>query len=324
MTKESHRSGTIFVDYLCNQSFLESRRGKRIINEHMLLGWLAHQDINLEKTFAHMTKTEFKRQWHLNQCYLDLLQELAPSFINSKISPVLLKGATLLGTIYPELGSRSMSDIDILVHESELSSAIKTLKDAGFKEHKTEKWKANAHKVELIRIQNSIELVVEIHTSLFYHTQDPKWETLPHTLAPYSTLAPEHFLIFQCAHLGFQHSFLKIFWILDIHYWLSQNKELNESEILKQAREFRVYNSLVFTLYILDKYFSTPLGPLFSRAIKKISPVKKKIFSLEFIIEPKRSMPHYLIVKHLCKDSLKEGLQYNFGWIKNKLSSSKE
>lgn len=320
MTKESQHSGTIFVDYLCNQKFLESRRGKKIIGEHMLLGWLANQDLNLEETLSHMAKSEFKRQWHLNQCYLDLLQELAPEFQKVEIAPTLLKGSALLGELYPELGTRSMSDIDMLINKEELPAVIKLLKDNGFEPHGHQKWKANAHKVELIRIKNGIELVVELHTSLFYHCENPDWETESFTRDPYLILKKEHLFLFQCTHLGFQHSFLKLFWVLDIHYLLIQSKGLDESAVLIMAKKYKVYNSLVFTLHILNKFFSTPMGEPFKAAIAKVSPVKKRIFSQDFLIEPKKSMSHYLLVKHLCKGSFKENLAYNLGWLKDKLS----
>ncbi len=319
MTKESLYSGTIFVDYLRNQEFLDSRRGLKIINEHMLLGWLAGQGLSLDETLAHMAKSEFKRQWHLNQCYLELLSELSCEFISRGISPVLLKGAVLLEQIYPELGSRSMSDVDILISKEELPSVIEVLKLNGFEEHNHQKWKANAHKAELIRRKNGIELVVELHTSLFYHCEDPLWETEELSTLPYRSLKKEHFLLFQCTHLGFQHSFLKLFWIIDIHYWLIKNQSIDEKEVLKLAKTHKVYNSLVFTLFILNKFFSTPMGPDFKKALQRISPIKKKVFSSRFLIEPKASMPHYLLVKHLCKDSFKESLTYDLGWLKDKL-----
>ncbi|MFT6070225.1 MAG: hypothetical protein ACJAT2_001780 [Bacteriovoracaceae bacterium] len=320
MTKESLHNGSIFVDYLYNQEFLGSRRGLKIVNEHMLLGWLAGQGLPLDETLAHMAKSEFKRQWHLNQCYLDLLDELSAEFKNKSISPILLKGTVLLKEVYPDLGSRSMSDVDILITKEELPRAVEILKLKGFEEHNQQKWKANAHKAELVRIENGIELVVELHCSLFYHCDDPIWETVNYTESPYRVLKKEHFFLFQCTHLGFQHSFLKLFWLLDIHYWLIKNQEINEEEILKLARVHKVYNSLVFTLYFLNKYFSTPMGPQFQKAFKRISPIKKKIFSADFLIDPKRSMPQYLLIKHLCKDSLKESLTYDLGWIKDKLT----
>ena len=62
-----------------NQEFLDSKIGQELSNEHMLLGWLANKQEAINSKIYPLAKQEFKRQWHLNQTYLNLLNELAPA-----------------------------------------------------------------------------------------------------------------------------------------------------------------------------------------------------------------------------------------------------
>lgn len=321
MTKQSLYTGSIFKDYLLNQEFLDSKIGQELSNEHMLLGWLANKQEAINSKIYPLAKQEFKRQWHLNQTYLNLLNELAPVLEEAQIKPILLKGITFFEEMYPDLGDRSMSDLDLLVGEEELDRAVQVLKGFGFKLADQKKWKANLHKRELTIVRDRAELVVELHSSLLYHTKEPRWETRPFPITPYDQLTNEGLVIYQCVHLAFQHTFLKLFWLIDIHLILCASTQLDEDLILQLSKKYKVYNSVVMTLFLLKNYFDTPMGIAFEEAIKNLSPLRKSLLNINFLLDPKKNYLKYLAVKHSCKDSLKESMAYNMGWFKNRFFS---
>lgn len=319
MTKDSLYQGDIFKHYLHNPDYICSEIGGEVLNEHLLLGWLAgFKELKTLKNFK-IFKNEFKRQWHLNQQYLDLLSESAPLFERAEIQPILLKGITFIEKYYPDIGCRSMSDIDLLIQSPQLESTIKIFESLGFNPTGDKKWKANSHKVELTGTKEGIELVIEIHTSLFYHHTEPNWRTRGFNKTPFLQLETEELILYLCTHLGFQHTFLKLFWLMDIHYILSECEDLDENLVIELAKKHKVYNSLCFSLHILRKFFDTPMGDNFKSEIEKLSPFKKSLLSEKFILNPKGNYLNYQIVKHLTKDSLLESLKYDLGWFRNRL-----
>lgn len=320
MTKESQYQGQIFKEYLLNQEYLDSEEGQQAINEHMLTGWLANKEEIQKHSIYPRAKNEFKRQWHLNQTYLDLLSELSSEFQDANISPVLLKGITFLEHIYPDLGDRSMSDIDMLINPSELNKCISLLEDSGFSVRSTHKWRANSHKVELTRVDNNIEVVIELHTRLLYHTADPKWSFKDFSVGPYQKLMIEDEILYLCTHVGFQHSFLKLFWLIDLHHLLDGLTLIDEKKVINSAKKYKVYNSFTMALYLLSRYFGTDLSPEFNKIQNEISRPKKSLLSIHYLMNPKENILQYLVVKHLCKDNLKEAISYNLGWIKDRFS----
>ncbi len=321
MTKESLYQGRIFKDYLLNQEYLDSEEGQRTLNEHMLLGWLANKQEIQDSTLQPIAKKEFKRQWHLNQTYQEILVELAPKFVEANIRPVLLKGITFLDKMYKDLGDRSMSDIDMFVNPNELNTCVLLLESAGFTKSSSQKWRANSHKLELIRTSEGIETVIELHTKLFYHVEEPKWNFKCFSIEPYLKLESEDEFLYLCTHVGFQHSFMKLFWLLDLHFILSGLTNIDEKKVINLAKAHKVYSSFSMTLYILKTYFGTELNTEFNQVQEKLSGLKKSLLSVSYLMNPKSSMLQYLSIKHLCKDSFSEAINYNLGWIKDRFSS---
>jgi hypothetical protein len=78
-----------------------------------------------------------------NQHILSGLRRISGLFNNVGIEPVVLKGAAyLLSGIYPDLSTRFLADLDLLLPESDFPAAIKILKGQGYS--------CDAHPVETI------------------------------------------------------------------------------------------------------------------------------------------------------------------------------
>jgi len=74
----------------------------------------------------------YLRHQHANRVRTDVLRDILSTYHAAGVSALVLKGAALSHTVYPEPGLRPMSDLDILVREADLWSAQRLLADLGF------------------------------------------------------------------------------------------------------------------------------------------------------------------------------------------------
>jgi hypothetical protein len=79
----------------------------------------------------------YLRHRHANQVRTRVLHEVLAAYQSAGIPALVLKGAALFYLVYPEPGLRPMSDMDILVPESELMQCLvnaRNLPEHGFPE----------------------------------------------------------------------------------------------------------------------------------------------------------------------------------------------
>jgi hypothetical protein len=74
----------------------------------------------------------YLRHRHANQVRTRVLHDVLAAYQSAGIPALVLKGAALFYLVYPEPGLRPMSDLDILVPESEAGRAQRTLAELGF------------------------------------------------------------------------------------------------------------------------------------------------------------------------------------------------
>ncbi|MEM7348565.1 MAG: nucleotidyltransferase family protein, partial [Chloroflexota bacterium] len=81
-----------------------------------------------------MAKLGITRQAHLkrNQGIAAQLTELLAAYQSTKIDTLVLKGAFLAPTLYPEVSLRPMNDIDLLFREADLSKVGAVLEQLGY------------------------------------------------------------------------------------------------------------------------------------------------------------------------------------------------
>lgn len=174
---------------------------------------------------------------------------------------VLLKGAALAETIYPNIALRPFGDLDLLLREESLAGAVRALKAGGYVEPYPDLSRGlNAlvgHHVHLLRTDGTRSTAVELHWSLIGGRHDwrtPRlpwfWEQTEPLQLPSSpesspqsllTLTPTANLLFLSAHLMLQHgeadSLLR--WFYDIHLLIEkEGARLDWEELVVRGRKF--------------------------------------------------------------------------------------
>jgi len=112
------------------------------------------------------------RHRHAGEIYTRVLIELLAVFHEQRIEIILLKGAALARTVYPEPGLRPMRDLDILVKEDDLVRAKMACLSVGFHEDAALQVQSvfvshRHHLPPLERCEEGLSVSLEIHQDAF-------------------------------------------------------------------------------------------------------------------------------------------------------------
>ncbi len=73
-----------------------------------------------------------RRAWFDNNIRFDRVRPVLAALVDENIRPVLLKGAALVARVYPDVGTRPMDDVDVLVHPDYAYRAIGIIEKHGY------------------------------------------------------------------------------------------------------------------------------------------------------------------------------------------------
>lgn len=102
-----------------------------------------------------------------------VLQELLARFETEGMSPLVIKGAALCHSIYPDPALRPMRDIDLLFDPAEAPRAQQVARGMGFSPHGTPVPDDHYHLPPLKKAAAGMRVCLEIHRGLFPHC--PPW-----------------------------------------------------------------------------------------------------------------------------------------------------
>ena len=203
---------------------------------------------------------------------------------------VVLKGAALATTIYPNIALRPFGDLDLLLPEKKVPEAVRSLKALGYDEPFPDVAQGlNAlvgHHVHLLRTHRGASTTVEVHWSLIGGRHDRRTPSLdwfwkqsepfacPDVPVPFPrsflTLNPTAHLLYLCAHLMLQHGegdpFLR--WFYDIHLLIEREGERSHwDELVGRVREFEWTTTVSSALQTTQRSFQTRIPRGFLRSL---------------------------------------------------------
>ena len=192
---------------------------------------------------------------------------------------IALKGACFALTIYPDIGLRPMSDLDVLVPASRLDEAVEIAKQIGYQESHPEAVIGQTELLSnhvLLQKSGQSQTVIEIHHSLvagknFAYAVPVEWflgQAQPLSVQSDGkyrnllVLSPPAQVLFAASHAMLQHggkdSPLRWYYDLDqiIRFYSPQ---LDWNLLLKQAKMFKWGTALSAAISQTCIYFSTPV-----------------------------------------------------------------
>ena len=211
-----------------------------------------------------------------NLKFIKKIQELS-NIIEEKI--VLLKGGYLIDNFYPDIGIRSMCDIDILVERNRAVYIWNLLKSKGFVQHGPQRQsiaKSTAHNkvvpFQHLDLLSSDNCDVEIHSNLF-ENHDFFYETemaFKKAISVNSNntlcrLSNEFFLIHLCSHF-YLHNYLhkqigkNLRMLCDINeFILKRGHDIDWNEIDEVCFDPELKNRISTTLTYAYYFLQTPI-----------------------------------------------------------------
>jgi hypothetical protein len=224
-------------------------------------------------------RTSVVRSVRMSRTLLDVLGTLSEP---PAIPVVLLKGAALAATVYPDPSLRPMCDLDLLVPPERIDDAVGRLRAEGYEDPGPDLMhnlsRATHHHVHL-RGGPSDRRHVELHWTLAggegqRHGPDMGWfwdeiesfdsDLLDAGLAPSSlplfVLTPTAQLLHVAAHLMLQHggASSRLVWFYDVHRLVEQESgRIDWTELAGRARQFHWSAALAAALERARDWFGT-------------------------------------------------------------------
>lgn len=180
------------------------------------------------------------------------LEAIGPALAARGLQPALLKGAALALAVYPAMAQRTMSDIDVLLPDEMMATAVEVMGALGYRQY--EKGERPLALQEMargeIQFYDPYGRLVELHWSPFagWWVQRTTaiddaaiWQRVELLRPPFQQLDPEDTVIHVAVHLAINHHFCvsAIRGLLDIAF-TAQKRPVDWAVVAARSREWRV------------------------------------------------------------------------------------
>jgi len=210
--------------------------------------------------------------------------------MDGKIPVIVLKGAALAITVYPNIALRPMSDIDILVKKEDLKKTEQILLELGYSSVFKDNFEFNDEKQHHLPPYMKDDIVIEVHWSIerpygpVEIRNNKIWENAFHAEIYKSKgliLSPEDLLFHLCLHASYHHRFkIGLIRICDIAETVGfYQEEIDWEYITKTAEEFGTKNSIYLTLYLTKHMLKAKIP---DKVLDKLRPesINQKLINL--------------------------------------------
>jgi len=191
------------------------------------------------------------------------LREVLGAFSSAQIPVIALKGAALAEHVYPQMGLRPMADVDLLVHEEDLTNAEQLLVSLGF--HANEgnhprEWFRTHHHHLVPYVSSDGSLIIELHHRLIALEapiaipNNDLWERA--RFANISgvecrILSPEDLLMHLSLHMAVDAYFGKVRVLYDLRETIRHyQKEIDWDTFINIAKAYRISKYLYYAFWL--------------------------------------------------------------------------
>jgi len=298
------------------QGLQDDPEAAALLREHGVAGYVFSRLREQGLAAPGELQSAWSEQRQRNLLYGIELTKIGEALTQTGSRAAVLKGMALLGDLYKDGGARSLADIDLLVRGDERTKVLGVLTGLGFAPLKTKRWSANAFKVDLSKMLHGTELVVELHTDLFENAGACEWRREATARPGIDRLRNEEMLVHLMGHLGHQHSFLKLSWLVDIDLLIrAKAPQIDWDRVASMVEALGHRRSASAVLWAARTYLGTPTDhPVGERLIQ---PGWERWLTSRFLWHPRKNLLRYYGVKHRLKDSLREALWYDLRWLRS-------
>ncbi|MBU1660855.1 MAG: nucleotidyltransferase family protein, partial [Chloroflexi bacterium] len=201
------------------------------------------------------------------------LDRILAAFAEANIPVILLKGAALAQTIYPDPALRPMGDLDLLVEKDDLERAVASAQNLGYWEDIVELRPGLSWEMGLghhIHLQNEQHANLELHWRLIGGADD--WRSPPAEWVwaqaeqsdpkkPYQVLNTHAHILYISAHQALQHGLAnaRLIWFYDVYVLLKAENTIDWGALITFSQETDWGASLSAVLSGVAKCFDYPV-----------------------------------------------------------------
>lgn len=227
-------------------------------------------------------KRAYYRTLAKNSLIFQEYSRITQALADAGIVWIALKGADVALSVYPNIGLRPMSDLDILVKADEFIRARAVILSCGYQEQAVQSVVLNRqighHRHYVHHAYPGIKLelhwgIVACESTYIVAPMEWFWENvLPanNALLDFENrskvqcfrLAPTAYLLYAAGHIGFQHGVFDspLIWLYDLHLLFhGYGSEINWDTLIDRAVRSRWNYALFTVLQILVDIFQTPV-----------------------------------------------------------------
>ncbi|MDJ0652857.1 MAG: nucleotidyltransferase family protein [Xanthomonadales bacterium] len=206
-------------------------------------------------------------------------QDMLRTMVDRKIEVILLKGAALAGTVYPQWHLRMLGDLDLLVHPDQAAPARSVLLDAGYSQSPALPGSLVFSQHQLRRpLSPGLLSTVDLHWALsnrnllggLFSWRELLDSAVPAGDLPGRRLGPEHALLHACIHrTGHHRDYERMVWLLDIHLMWQSLDHARRERVVQLAMDKGIAGLLMDALEHSEQTFDTSLGPRLRSALRE-------------------------------------------------------
>ncbi len=206
-----------------------------------------------------------------NMLFLHDAEIVLAALHNAGISAAGLKGIYLLENVYPDIGSRSMNDIDLLVKKQDLPKSLAVLQELGYQvETYFDLADENIDTKHIPPMTKPGHAIVELHWTLLEEDEpftidaEALWQrALPAKIANVDamTLGPEDLILHLCLHLTYQHYLtLGLRGLMDIAQVIHKfEKKIDWKKLAQIAQSWGAERVTGLTLKLVETQLGVPI-----------------------------------------------------------------
>jgi hypothetical protein len=205
-----------------------------------------------------------------NLSAIEQIKEIQSSLKQKGIEIILLKGISLISSVYSDLGMRSFADIDILVKKQDLSAIKSELEKLGYSLQSPKK----ASLLEefgcgdwVFSRQNSLPL--DVHWELCQYERFRNIIKFNEQKLFQEGFKPEDTLLYLSMHFALVHGFCGAQWLYDFKKMIDYyEQDFDWDLLIKKAKEANLRTVLYYTLSFCQGLLDIKVEERFLRRIK--------------------------------------------------------
>lgn len=213
-------------------------------------------------------------------------EEIISIFTSDNIPIIALKGLALAETIYPHIGMRKMSDIDLLIKKKDLVRVCSKLQNLGFELQ-------TGHSAFLFLKKGNTLLYLDLHVGIPYLKEEEIWDTartVQINEIEVKTLSLEQSIIYFCYHMAVSHANVEYRWLEDIHRFIEKyNGQIQWQYIVEKLRQYRLTIPAYWCLRKVQETFNTAIADSVFVELEPRPSLKSNLFKL--IVKDQKPIP---------------------------------